>query len=172
MVGTKKGLVMRKWLVVLTALSVMAVGACSPENLAERIIEQGGGVDNVEIDENSGSVKIEVQDDEGDSSAVIGGGEIPSDFPVPVPDGGTVMAVVTQGGDNSISMTFPQSEFDSLKSFYDSYATSAGEVVNKFETSNPPGVGWTIQDGATILNISLADNGAEVVLAIVVVTSG
>lgn len=150
---------------------VMLLAACSGTDVAEQIIESQEGVGNIEIDENSGSVVLELEDEEGDTSAVIGGGEIPADFPVPVPAGGTVMAVVTQGNDESASISYPSSEFDSLKSFYANWAAGAGEELATFESSTPPAVSWSIQDGDVAYSVSVSDTGSETFVSIVVVTS-
>ncbi len=162
---------MRRWTMIGAAL-VVAMAACSSGDLAENIIEQSGDVGDIEIDENDGTVVIEVQDDDGDTSAVIGGGEVPDDFPIPVPDGGNVMAVVTQGVDTSLSITYPQDQFESIKDFYSDYAASNGDVLVNFESADPPGAGWTIQKDNQTFSISVGDTGTEVAVALVVVTSG
>ena len=41
-----------------------------------------------------------------------------------------------------------------------------------FETAHPPGAGWTIQEDNQTFSISLGDTGTEVLVALVVVTSG
>lgn len=162
---------MRRWTIIGTALLV-AMAACSSADLAENVIEQSGDVGNIEIDENDGTVVIEIQDDDGDTSAVIGGGDVPDDFPIPVPDGGNVMAVVTQGVDTSLSITYPQDQFENLKDFYSDYASNTGEVLVTFESADPPGASWTIQTDNQTFSISVGDTGTEVSVALVVVTSG
>lgn len=147
----------------------MLLAACGGTNVAEQIIESQDGVGNIEIDENSGSIVIE--DEEGDVSAVIGGGDLPADFPVPVPSGGTVMAVVTTGDDESASITYPSSEYNAIKDFYENWATSTGEILNTFESSSPEAKSWSLQDGDKTYSVSVADTGSETFVSIVVVTT-
>jgi hypothetical protein len=158
--------------VVLASVVLTLVLAACGTAITEQLIESQEGVGNVEIDENSGSVVIEFEDEEGETSAVIGGGELPADFPIPVPDGGDVVAVVDSGGDQSASITYPSSEFNDIKDFYANWVASAGEELNKFESSSPPSVSWSIQDGDSTYSVSVVDTGSEVFVTILVVSTG
>src|SRR3990170_3021142 len=77
-----------RFLVVLVVVVLAAAGcAKAAEKTVEQAIErqleeQGSGDVNVDVDEDGGSVSIET--DEG--SFQMGGGEIPGDFLLPVPD--------------------------------------------------------------------------------------
>ena len=157
--------------VLASVVLTMVLAACGTA-ITEQIIEGQEGVGNVEIDENSGSVVIEFEDEEGESSGTFGGGEVPADFPVPVPGGGTVMGVFTTGGDTSLSLTYPSADFDSIKAVYENWAAGAGEELNKFESSSPPSVAWSIQDGDTNYNVSASDLGGEVIVTITVSSTG
>jgi hypothetical protein len=145
--------------------------ACGGGELAEQIIESQEGVGDIEIDESSGTVVVEIEDEEGDASISIGGGEIPDDFPVPVPEGGTVQSVVTMDTGASLSMLFPSDEFESLKDFYSSWASGESDDVTTFESSNPKAASWTFRDGQTEYVVSLADVGGTGVSLSIVVTS-
>ncbi len=75
----------------LLASGMLLLAACSPgEELTEQIAESQEGVGDVEIDEDSGEVSVE--SDEG--SATFGGGELPDDFPIDMPEGGEVQSVI------------------------------------------------------------------------------
>ena len=99
--------------------SALALTACqgASEVIAEQIAEQTDGVDNVEIDADTGEVKIET--DEGDIT--IGGGEIPDDFPVPVPDGGEVMTVFASPDGGSVTVSYAIDRYDDLVSYYNDW---------------------------------------------------
>ncbi len=156
----------------MAATLVVTLAACSPATLTEQILEGQEGVDNVEIDEEDGSIKIEVSDDEGGGSVSIGGGDVPDDFPIPVADGGTVMAVMEQGSDSSVSLTYDSADFDAIKAFYEQWIGSSGfEVVNKFETSAPKSISWGLEDGDVSYNITVSEAGEETFVNLFVTTS-
>lgn len=151
----------------------MTLGACSPgEELAERLIESQEGVGDIEIDEEDGQVRIEVEDEEGNTSGVIGGGDLPDDFPIDVPDGGEVQAVFQQGSDTTVNLTYDQ-DFETIKGFYESWVEDSGEeIVNTFESSNPPSAAWTVQSGDEAYTINVVDSGSEVVVTLAVTSNG
>lgn len=160
---------MKRGLATAIAVLALMIGACSGESVAERIIESQEGVGDVEIDESDGQVRIEVEDEEGDASAVIGGGEIPDDFPIPVPGGGEVQAVFEQGEESSVQLLFDSSDFDSLKQFYMDWSQDAGdEVSNTFETSNPPSFGVTVVKGEASYTVSISQVGEDVLVTLFV----
>ena len=156
----------RALLGALIALS-LTVTACSPgEELTEQILEGQDGVDDVEIDEDTGEVTVESED----GSFTVGGGEIPSDWPVDVPSGGNVVAVGQDASGGSLSMDFPGADYDELVAFYDNWTTSSGfEVTQRIETTDPKGNGWTLQNGDDSYTISLNDGGESVFLLIFVI---
>ena len=90
-----------RW-VVLSGALVVTLAACSSTTVTEQILEGQEGVGNVEIDEEDGNVKIEIESEDGEASVVIGGGEVPDGFPIPIADGGTVMAVGEQGSEATV----------------------------------------------------------------------
>lgn len=152
--------------VVLT----LTVSACSPgEQLAEQILESQEGVGDVEIDTDSGEVSIET--DEG--SATIGGGEIPDEFPVDVPDGGQVLGVFQSGNDMTLSMTYDGGDIDDVIGFFDNWiAGSSLEVANKIEVTNPRAVTWTLTVGDGGYTISVAEGGGDDVGVTIFVAGG
>jgi len=151
----------RVWILMATTLA-LTLAACSPATLTEQILESQEGVGNVEIDEDDGSVKIEIEDEDGDASVVLGGGEVPDGFPIPIADGGTVVAVMEQGSEATISLTYNSAEFDAIKSFYEQWIDSSGfGVVNKFETSAPKSISWGLEDGDVSYNITVSEAGED-----------
>lgn len=161
-----------KTIATITILT-MALGACSPgEELAEQLIESQEGIDDIEIDEEDGQVRIEVEDEEGNTSGVIGGGDIPDDFPIDVPAGGEVQAVFQQGSDTTVNLTYNQ-DFESIKDFYEDWVDdNGGEIVNTFESSNPPSAAWTVQGDDGSYTISVVDSGSEIVVTLAVISNG
>jgi hypothetical protein len=158
--------------IILLAVTALAFAACSGGDLAEEIIESQDGVGDVEISENNGSVVIEVEDEEGDGSAVIGGGEVPADFPIPVPDGGDVAAVFTQGSDATVTLTYPASEYDSLVATYQDFVDGTGGEVNTFSSSNPASVTWNVTVDNAYYNISVTEGDPDVTVYLVSSSTG
>ena len=147
---------------------MLVLAACSGAEVAEKVIESQEGVGDIEIEENDGTVALEFEDEEGTVSGVFGGGEIPADFPVPVPDGGTVTAVLTQAGNTSVALSYAQSEFESLKSFYADYVEGK-TVLLEAASADPPAATWIVEVEGGSINITVADSGSttEVVIAVV-----
>jgi hypothetical protein len=158
--------------IILLAVTALALVACSGGDLAEEILENQEGVGDVEIDENNGSVVIEVEDEEGGGSAVIGGGEVPADFPIPVPDGGTVAAVFTQDSDATVTLTYPASEYDSLVATYQDFVDGTGGEVNTVTSSSPASVTWNVTVGSAYYNISVAEGDPDVAVYLVSSSTG
>ena len=124
-----------RWLTVgLAALALVATacGAVS-ENLAEEIIEQGfegEGNANVDLDLEDGTVNIDVEGPEGQSIS-IGGGEVPDEITVPIPDGGDVTTSYVGSNDAAVALFYPQSEFDALVAYYEDWVASQSEEFDK-----------------------------------------
>jgi hypothetical protein len=113
-------------LIVLVVLALVAAGCAKAAEktiegaIEKQIEEEGGGNANVDISEDDGSVSIET--DEG--SMQIGGGDIPSDFPLPVPEGAEVVSVISTSGETAgsqVSMTFDPDDFDDVATLYDDF---------------------------------------------------
>ena len=147
---------MRRGWVGALALCVLVLGACSGGEIAEEVIENQEGVQDVDIDEDSGEINIDTDD----GSATFGGGEIPDGFPIDVPDGGEVQAVIESDGGASVTIVYPGG-YDDIVAFYESWVNDSGmEVANRTESSNPSVVDWilTTGDGGGA-QISVADVG-------------
>jgi hypothetical protein len=157
-----------RW-VVVSGFLVVTLAACSPASLTEQIIEGQEGIGDVEINEDDGTFKIEIEDEEGDVSAVIGGGDVPDGFPIPVADGGTVMAVFEQQSDSTVSISYDGADYDAIKAFYEEWVDSSGvEVLNKLEISSPKSASWSLQKGDDSYNITVAEAGEETFVSLFV----
>jgi hypothetical protein len=151
---------------VLLAAMTLALSACSggdiAGNIAEEVLEGQEGVGDVEIDENNGSIVIEVEDEDGGGSAVIGGGDVPADFPIPVPDGGTVNFSSTAEEGSTFNITYPVSEYDSLVATYQSFADGVGGDVTTYNTTNPKSQTWLVSTDSESYSISVTESGTDV----------
>ena len=154
---------MKRTAIAMTAL-FLVIAACSPGTVTEQILEGQEGIENVEIDEDTGEVKIEVEGEDG-GSVSIGGGEVPDDFPIPLPDGGEVRAVFETDDEANVQASYDTGDFDSIRAFYQDWSASAGdEVQGTFETSAPPSYGVTVIDGDRSYTVSVSQVGDEVIV--------
>lgn len=155
---------MKRTAIVMTSL-FLAVAACSPGGtLAEQVLESQEGIENVEIDEDTGEVKIEVEGEDGGSLSV-GGGDVPDDFPIPIPDGGEIRSVFETEDEANVQASYGSGDFDAIKTFYEDWSASAGdEVQGTFETSDPPSYSVTVIDGDRSYSIGVAQVGDEVIV--------
>lgn len=162
---------MKRNLIAYTAL-VVAITACSPGGtLAEQVLEGQEGIENVEIDEDSGEVKIEVQGD-GDEggSFIIGGGDVPDGFAIDVMGGGEVEGVFQQPGSDSVSLVYSAS-FDEVKKFYEDWVANSGFAETyKLESSDPKQINWALTDGeAATYSVTVSEGSGEV--AVILITT-
>ncbi len=126
------------------------LGACqsASEVLTEQIAEQVEGVNNVEVNAETGEFKIET--DEGSFS--VGSGEIPDGFLIPVPDGGDVISNVTVGNQVGITVLYPMDRYEEIVALYDDWtAQQPGEWIT-FSGANSAGeqtfrnASWILED--------------------------
>ncbi len=127
--------------VFIAAVLVLAACQSAAENLTEKIVEQSAGVDNVDINTDTGELSIET--DEG--SFKIGGTEIPDGFPVPLPDGGQVESVFDSGENKLVSLTYPAEQYDELVAFFDEWSTAQGGEWDKGKTTYDQGGGEMVR---------------------------
>lgn len=165
----------RRITVVLAALT-LALSACSGEDIAgdiaEEVLEEQEGVGDVDIDENNGSIVIEVEDEDGGGSAVIGGGDVPDGFPIPVPDGGTVVSVFTQDADAILTLTYPASDYDSLVATYQDFVDGTGGDASTFTSSNPASVTWNVSVDGESYSISVTEGDPDTTVYLVTSSTG
>jgi hypothetical protein len=157
----------RRIVVVLAALT-LTLSACSGGDIAEEILEGQEGVGDVEIDENNGSLVIEVEDEDGDGSVVIGGGQVPDGFPLPVPDGGTVAMSMSSDEGSSVTVTYPISEYDSLVSTYQSFVDSTGGDVTTMDSSAPRSKTWSVATDTDAYYITVSESDPDAIVTMIV----
>jgi hypothetical protein len=164
----------RRTIVLLSAMT-LALSACSGEdiagNIAEEVLENQEGVGDVEIDENNGSIVIEVEDEDGGGSAVIGGGDVPDDFPIPVPDGGSVNFSSSNEQGTSLNITYPVSEYESLVATYQTFADGVGGDVTTYNTTNPNSQTWLVSTETESYSISVTESGSDANVFLVTATN-
>ena len=165
---------MKRAAISIAFLAILTT-ACSPSELiAEQILEGQEGIENVEIDESTGEIKIEIEGEDGEEggSVAIGGGEVPDDFPIPLPAGGEVVAVFEQGEESSVQIYYDSSSFEDIKSFFEEWSQNAGdEVAGTFETSQPPSFSVTVLDGERSYNVSVSELPDQVIVTVIVGSS-
>lgn len=136
----------------------LALTACQSagEVLTEQIAEQVEGVDNVEIDTDTGEVKIETED----GDVTIGGGEVPDGFELPLPDGYVVSNVFQSGESSSVGVYVEGADFDEIVDFYaDWVGSQPGEwSESSSDISGSDGEtirshSWTSDDSGSFINI-------------------
>lgn len=105
------------------------------EKAAEKAIEQGleaegGGDVDIDLNEESGQIKVETED--GTQTMQMGGGEVPSELTIPLPDGYTVvMSMVTPGPDGTdilLNLEYPESSTSDLVAFYQDHFAGETDV--------------------------------------------
>jgi len=182
----------------VVALAVAACGGSDPaEELAEQIAEQAGGdVADIDIDaadgsmaidindddgdgsvsidtDNDGSVAIEIEDDDGGGTLIIGGGEVPEGFPIPVLEGGQVVSSLVASSDEGsggvVSVEYPAGTFDALVSSYQSWIDDQDLDVSRMDMTTDEGKTvqffGTGEDGGSVM-IIIGETGDGVVVAL------
>lgn len=134
---------MKKLLLVIAALALI-VAACGGSDdsgdLAENILESQDGVNDVDVDSDTGEVSIETDD----GSISIGGGDLPDALEIDVPDGGKVLASFTSDDSVSVTLEYADADFDDVVAFYDSWTTVQG---GEWQTNSSS---FTTDDGVEI----------------------
>ena len=153
-----RGIMKRLALVFVIAL---LAASCGGEEISERIAEQAiGGNADVEISGDGDDVTINIESDEG-SLSFGSGAELPDELEVPVPDGGSVTAAVTQNTSAFATVVYSSDTYDELVAFYDAWTEGTGdEWQNQTATIDIGGqtqrsASWTSAD--FVYFISVAD---------------
>jgi hypothetical protein len=139
---------------VLTACQSAAENLA--ENITEQIAEQADGIGDVDIDLDSGEIKVETDD----GSITIGGGEVPDGFPIPFPDGYKVTSVFTNDESVAVSLAYPGGDYDQLVSFYDDWTSQQSSEWSKSTSSISGDEGsinssnWFDDEGGGFISIS------------------
>jgi len=148
-------------LVGFAALSLF-VAACSSvsETAIEQLVESGEGISNVAIDD--GEITIEFDESEGGGSLVLGGGDIPSGLPMPVPDDGRVISSIEQGGTFAVVLQYPVGRYEEILSVYEDWVTGqATETLTETGSTNPRSDGWIGEIGDASFGIALLEGVDE-----------
>ncbi len=148
---------MKRIAVGFVALALVLTACQSAaEVLSEQVIEQAAGVDDVKIDTDSGEVSVETED----GSIVIGGGEIPDGFGVPLPDGYTVTSVLTTDEVSAVSLAYPDGDWAAIEAFFDDWTSGQSGEWSKSSSSisgeegSLDSANWIEDDGEGYISMS------------------
>jgi hypothetical protein len=141
-------------LIALIALGLVLAGCGSAaEEIAERAAEAGGGGDvDIELDDEGGEFTIESED--GTQTVNLGGGDLPSELTIPIPDGYEVIAssVLEQADETIVTavLVFPGGDIEEIASHFDDYYAGI-DGTSRTETSFEGGTQyvWLTEDGAS-----------------------
>jgi hypothetical protein len=151
------GAIMKRMAIGFVALTLLLTACQSAaENITERIVEQADGVGDVDIDLDSGEIKVETDDGE----ITIGGGEVPDGFAIPFPDGYQVTSVFTNDESQAVSLAYPGADFDEIVSFYadwtasdsSDWSNSTSSISGDDGTINSSN--WFADDGGGFISVS------------------
>jgi hypothetical protein len=144
---------MKRVSAVLVVIAV-ATAACqtASEQLTEQMIEQQEGVENVDIDADTGQVSIETED----GSLTVGGGEIPAGFPIATPSGGTVQSTISSDSEAVVTLTYDGDRYGELVAFYDDWTEGEGGEWNRTEST------YDTADGDTIRQANWFSEGSSI----------
>jgi hypothetical protein len=136
---------MRRFVTLIAVLAFVAVGCqAATEGLTEQVLEQQEGVEDVNINTDTGEISVETED----GSFSLGGGEIPDGFPVPLPDGYEVLSVVEADNDAAVTVFYPKDRWEEIVSFFETW------------TAGQPGE-WTSSNYASDLGDGTEQRGAN-----------
>ena len=178
---TRKGFTVNharfRW-VALAAAALLFVAGCGGSDPAEEAANQleqaieaaGDGSVAVDIGDD-GSVAIQVEGEDG--SMVIGGGDVPDGFPIPVPDGGQVISSFTgssdSGSGSSVVMQYPAGSYDDLVSTFEAWINANATDIGSFHTDSADGSSTqlygSIADGSTVMVI-VTESGTDVAVTL------
>jgi len=147
-----------KRITIAIVVAALALTACQSagEVLTEQIAEQVEGIDNVEIDTDTGQVKLETED----GNITIGGGEVPDGFDIPLPDGFVVNSVFQSEDSSAVNAYVEDGDFDAIVDFYAGWiGTQSGDwSESSSDISGSDGEtirshSWSSDDSGSFINI-------------------
>jgi len=116
-----RGLFMKQVALLLAALALFVAGCSSPgEKIAEQILSNIDGVDGVDIDTDTGQIRIETPE----GVASFGGGTLPSDLFVSFPDGYEIQSVVETPDGYMASVAYNGSGYDDIVTYFSNWTSS------------------------------------------------
>jgi hypothetical protein len=150
-------------------LTITACGAITEravEEATERAIEADSDENvDLDIDADGEEMTINMDGEDGDQSFTIGGGEIPADFPVPVPDGGEVQAVMTQAGAGGmVTVGYDAAQWERLIAFYDDFFATYPDTTRQEVTGDSRAMTWTSSEGRT--NVWMTETEGQAVVMV------
>ncbi len=170
------------------ALALIAAACGGGDNLAEAIVNsQTDGNVNISNDgqtitfetedgtgtintDGEGNISFEGTDESGGQISLSGaGGEVPSDFPLPIAPGGTVGLTMNSPEGELYTITYPNEVFDQLAEMYTEYMTNTpGEESissGTFEGLKSFFAKITLDDGTT-LSASISQSDTETIVTL------
>jgi len=149
--------VRRLALLVLAPLLVVVACSSATDVAIERIAEVDESISDVALDD--GEITIDFDDSEGGGSLTVGGGDIPDDFPIPVPAGGVVESSFGQADTFGLFVRYPRPDYDTLYAFYEQWVDEhADTVLAKTETADPRTDGWIGEIDGANFGVSLMES--------------
>ncbi|MFP3883505.1 MAG: hypothetical protein ACLFWH_14475 [Actinomycetota bacterium] len=71
----------------------------------------------------------------------------PDDFPIHMPGGGEVQSVIEQDDAIVVSLSYEE-DFSTIADYFQDWINDNDmEVVNRFESSDPQSITWSVEDG-------------------------
>lgn len=157
----------------LLGVAFLATSCGNPaEEAAERAIEaESGGEVDIDFDDGDGEATIEFSDGEDDESGtmVIGGEDLPDDFPIPAPDGFEVSSTSSFSSDDgtrhSAVLIWDRGEFDRVSDFYEDYFAGMADINrSEFSSEGTTTRTWSTADFLT--SVSVTQDDSEVIAII------
>ncbi|NOY56248.1 MAG: hypothetical protein GXP34_09715 [Actinobacteria bacterium] len=146
--------------VLVFAVAVTGCGAAAEkvsEKVAEKVIEQAGG-DSVDIQQSGSGDNTVIKVESEDGTMIIGGGELPENLTIPVPDGGEVNGSVSAPDTVTVSISYPNGDYEAIVKFYDDWTGSRDYARNSFSTEDADlkvrSTMWFSNDGNTSINVT------------------
>lgn len=143
------------------------------EKITEKAIEQsGGGTVDIQQSGSGDDQVVKVETEEGTMS--FGGGELPSDLTIPVPDGGKVTASLSMADNITVSLTYPKGDYDKIVKFYEDWAKSGNFQKNSYESSSDGeavhSVTWFSEEGDSGVTVTddCTDDAGDPAVCVVV----
>lgn len=135
----------------------LVVSACSSpgEIASEQILENIEGVDDVDINTDTGEINFETEE----GSFSFGGGEVPEELDIDVAPGGEVLADFVANDAVSVTLQYPVDSFDDVTGFYESWTASSGDEWSHSSQS------FDSADGVTMRSESWVTDGYSVLVS-------
>lgn len=164
-------------LAVTIAVVILVVAGCGDDDggpgglsdeIAGQIADEADGVTDIDVGSDGEEFSVTFEDEEGAGVAALGG-DLPDDFPFPVPDGYEVGSSMqfedTSGKTFSAVIRVGDDEFDAAAGLYETFLTDEGFEVERQAIEGDAG-------RFLFLSASRADVNADVSMSIEEVANG